>query len=244
MAQALQDKELLRQSPSVKPMKKTTEPAADTCGGGSQPDPGTDQRRGPHAPSLPWTDYVCNITLRTEEEATAHFRLESHRVAVYGFLAKHKIELEANDPLAITILSNTLPTRREISFAEKLAVADRTGGGPTPSDNPPTPSDRSLQPRSSPPAHPTSGGATSLTKMDPEEYGRRLMDLGKGRTIGPHLYQIGLEETLHWEGRYKDMPTPAVCIVCNNKDLPNNGRLKHTANLESTARDVPNEARR
>jgi hypothetical protein len=46
------------------------------------------------------------------------------------------------------------------------------------------------------------------------------MDLGKARTIGPHLYQIGLEETLHWEGRYKDMPTPAVCTVCNNKDLP------------------------
>ena len=62
MAQALQDKELLRQSPSVKPMKQTAEPAADTCGGGSQPDPGADQRRGPHAPSLPWTDYVCNIT--------------------------------------------------------------------------------------------------------------------------------------------------------------------------------------
>ena len=224
LAQKLQEMEMNGQSSPARAAPAPAERAPDARARASestQVRPLAGQTRGPHGPSIPWHDYICNVTLNTEEEAAAHFRKESHRLAVRAFVAKHKTELETHDPAALQTLANTiLPDRSELTFAEKLAAAERADTGPRP---PPRsagqPMDRPVDPQ--PPFRPssTSGKADSLPDPDSEDFGRRLTSLGKDRATVAHIFQIGLQETLRWEGRYKDMPIPAECTICN-KTLP------------------------
>jgi hypothetical protein len=64
-----------------------------------------------------------------------------------------------------------------------------------------------------------------MAEPDSEDFGRRLIRLGKPRETAANVYEIGPEESLRWDGRYDAVPTPARCTICD-KALPNSWQVK------------------
>ena len=161
--------------------------------------------------TLPWFDYICNVTLSDPDSASKHFKDPEHSAAVEAFLAKHRKTLMEKEPEAIQLLLSTLPERRErsLSFAESLAAGDRASNPARPQGSPST-----------------GVATTSMPELAPltahqEELGRWLADFGRCRTMPlresrpeDKVYSVGLEETRLWHGKFESMPTPAWCELC------------------------------
>ena len=66
---------------------------------------------------------------------------------------------------------------------------------------------------------------SAKAELDSEDFGRRLIRLGRPREMAANVYEIGPEESLRWDGRYDAVPTPAQCTICD-KALPNSWQVK------------------
>jgi len=157
---------------------------------------------------LPFYDYVCDVNLTTEREARDHFETETHQNCVGAFLARNRAQLEAKDPEALAQLNSTLPAFRDIPWAQRLAAAEREEAH-----------------KGTRTAHEGALTPSAMAEPDSEDFGRRLIRLGKPRETAANVYEIGPEESLRWDGRYDAVPTPARCTICD-KALPNSWQVK------------------
>ena len=69
-------------------------------------------------------------------------------------------------------------------------------------------------------------GPSGEPDPDSEEFGRRLMNMGKPKPTSAIVYGIGPEESLRCDGRYNSVPIPARCEICD-KTVPIPGRSKN-----------------
>jgi hypothetical protein len=141
-------------------------------------------------------------------------------MATDAFLAENWGLLQENDPAALQILLSTVKIKNNpAGFAERLATTRRKfARGPTDTK--------------------TENMDEPLFQADQiDDFARKLKEFEQERTlanreINPNakVYKIGLEETLHFKGRFKEIPTPAYCMLCKIQ-IPNDNQA--TAHCES-----------
>ena len=95
------------------------------------------------------------------------------------------------------------------------------------------------------------GGATDTKTEDTDDplpqvdhiddFARKLKEFGQERTLvnreknpTANVFRIGLEETLHFKGRFNEVPTPAYCVICKIQIPYVTTRLPPTARAEDT----------
>ena len=178
---------------------------------GSPPPPASKARGlqfplgGELALSLPWFDYVCNITLSNMAETQQHLSGAGHHEAVRSFLNKHQTALSEREPESIKMLTATLLPAKDIkpklNLAASLAASDRTDAG-------------ALENR----AHTDQDVET----MSTAELARRMIQFGGEKTLAgrarndeTEVFRVGHAETLRYEGRFDSMPCPGFCDLCH-----------------------------
>ena len=164
---------------------------------------------GELALSLPWFDYVCNVTLNNMAETQQHLSGTGHHEAVRSFLNKHKTALTEREPESIKLLTATLlsakDTKPKLNLAASLAASDRTDAWAPRMAL----ADRALKDQ-------------DVADMSPEDFARRLIQFGGEKTLAgrahgdeTEVFRVGHAETLKYEGRFDMMPCPGFCYLCH-----------------------------
>jgi hypothetical protein len=164
---------------------------------------------GELALSLPWFDYVCNITLSNMAETQQHLSGAGHHEAVRSFLNKHQTALSEREPESIKMLMATLLPAKDIkpklNLAASLAASDRTDAwAPR----------QALADR----AHKDQ----DVEDMGSADLARRMIQFGGEKTLAgrahgdeTEVFRVGHAETLRYEGRFDMMPCPGFCSLCH-----------------------------